>query len=825
MNFKQFLESDFQKLFESNNTTVIAADLRDNIIWASPGFYSTTGLIHKNIKGRPFQWLIMGPALLKLRDGSRHCILRGNPDLARNVYEGLTREGIHVNISEPVKYKDFKVYAIRFFHLNLVNTFYRHIDEMYGAVKNDMTIIEYNRPLYSRLRSLAKRIRGSRLTDYLKKEDYQAWKKSIRKFEEYCDFVIENSPGDWKAVFDSRKETIRPLSIIPSDKWTAGNNSLEHKSSGKPDYFLINRKFDLINNDIRVEVAIEKGAGVIVLGTSDKYYEFPDSTGYGVGLVTYPHRDAEFQIKRNLNIVGFSRQIPETRSLVFEKVGNCIQVFLGSKGRLLFKDNIPFEPHNNRIGFCSEKDVRFTDIKIFTRKTIFDYDKMWEFRSLVRFRDDPERYYEMHLFDGEVWQRPNKIVCIRELSDLLKAEKRIAEYQKELQSAQDRLVLEHKGFHGIIGKSLATEEIINTVRTVAPTKASVLITGDTGVGKEMVARALYGEAGQQGPFIKVDCSVLAPNLIESELFGHEKGAFTGAVSQKKGKFEAADGGTLFLDEVGNIPPSIQVKLLRFLNDMEFERVGGTKTMRSDVRVITATNADLSSMINKGDFRSDLYFRLKVITINIPPLRERREDIYPLVELFMRETCSKENISVPHIDNDVLPFLLHYEWPGNVRELKNIIDQTIVLHRVPSIKKEHFPKYIAQGSGALFNLRPSVGPEGRTVPGQIKSDQYKNREYFQKVYDDCYGDILKVAQHFGIATSTARFYTREHKISRKKNYNLEKVSGAFKDREFTIQDVMNLLGVSFPTAKKLLVGISGKLEKRKMDRYVYYRLTS
>lgn len=237
------------------------------------------------------------------------------------------------------------------------------------------------------------------------------------------------------------------------------------------------------------------------------------------------------------------------------------------------------------------------------------------------------------------------------------------------------------GLDEIIGESPEMQAVYDRVQTVAPTNSTVLILGESGTGKELIARAIHQHSNRkEQAFIKVNCAALAEGVLESELFGHEQGAFTNAIRQKSGRFELANGGTLFLDEIADIPLSTQVKLLRVLQEREFERVGGTKTIRVDVRLIAATNHDLPSRIREGKFREDLYYRLNVVPITIPPLRERRKDIPLLVAHFLRKYNAETGKKVSEIHPDMMEMLSAYSWPGNVRELENAIERAVVLSR-------------------------------------------------------------------------------------------------------------------------------------------------
>ena len=261
----------------------------------------------------------------------------------------------------------------------------------------------------------------------------------------------------------------------------------------------------------------------------------------------------------------------------------------------------------------------------------------------------------------------------------------------------------------IIGESEKIKNVLHIVSRVANSSATVLITGESGTGKELIANAIHFNSHRKGnAYIKLNCGALPESLLESELFGHEKGAFTGAIARKPGRFELADGGTLFLDEVGELTPSIQVKLLRVLQEKEFERVGGTETLKVDVRIVAATNRNLGEMVDKGTFREDLFYRLNVIPIELPSLRERKEDIGRLIEYFTEKYCVDTGRSRLVFDKEAMDALIHYQWKGNIRELENVIERIVILNHGENVGKEALPKEI------LFHNNESVSfplPEG------------------------------------------------------------------------------------------------------------------
>jgi DNA-binding NtrC family response regulator len=267
-------------------------------------------------------------------------------------------------------------------------------------------------------------------------------------------------------------------------------------------------------------------------------------------------------------------------------------------------------------------------------------------------------------------------------------------------------------FENIVGESPQMKQIFRTIEKVARSNASVLILGETGVGKELVAEALHQNSSRQGqPFVKMNCAALHENLLESELFGHERGAFTGAERRRVGRFELANGGTLFLDEIGNMSLSTQAKVLRVLQEREFERLGGTATIKVDVRLIAATNLNLEDAISDGRFREDLYYRLNVVSITVPPLRERREDIIPLARQFIDEAAADLKKDVRGIDPGAVRSMKRHAWPGNIRELKNCLERAVLMCEMPFIREEDLSLRTDHGESGSASVQLRLPPNG------------------------------------------------------------------------------------------------------------------
>ena len=343
-----------------------------------------------------------------------------------------------------------------------------------------------------------------------------------------------------------------------------------------------------------------------------------------------------------------------------------------------------------------------------------------------------------------------KPIDLEELDLLLQ---RVGERQRLI--SENRLLreqlVERYSFTGIVTQSAIMETVLNTAGRVASSRASVLIRGESGTGKELIAKAIHFHSPRKNqPFVAVNCAALNENLLESELFGHEKGAFTGADRQHRGRFEAADGGTLFLDEVGDIPLGMQVKLLRVLQEQTFERVGGTTPIPVDVRVIAATNRNPEQLIREGSFREDLFYRLNVISIDIPPLRERRDDIPPLLHHFV-ESFSKENKrKTLSFSSEAWEMLLRYGYPGNVRELENIVQRAVILSRGDVLTTDDLPPVM---KALPQEPTPAEGRAIADLPGQVERLEKELVLEALRIQD---GNQSRAAAQLGISERNLRY---------------------------------------------------------------------
>ncbi len=330
--------------------------------------------------------------------------------------------------------------------------------------------------------------------------------------------------------------------------------------------------------------------------------------------------------------------------------------------------------------------------------------------------------------------------------------KRAVLHEEEMLQIQQRIDITTE-YCGIVGKDPKMQAIYKLIEDIAPSDTTVLIQGESGTGKELVAGAIHQKSlRKHNPFVVINCSAYPANLLESELFGHEKGAFTGAVRQKTGRFEQADGGTVFLDEIGEIPPSAQIKLLRVIQTQKFERIGGERTLTVNVRIIAATNKELVQEVKAGQFREDLYYRLNVIPIQLPPLRKRRNDIPLQARYFLQRFAAEQGKEIKEFSPQAMRLLLDYPWPGNVRELENSIEAAVVLTHGKRIEISDFPSALLQDTGA---------PIEAGSPGTIMENEAR---LLKEVLEECSWNKMEAARRLGISRNTLYRKLKKYQIN-------------------------------------------------------------
>ena len=336
-------------------------------------------------------------------------------------------------------------------------------------------------------------------------------------------------------------------------------------------------------------------------------------------------------------------------------------------------------------------------------------------------------------------------------------QRRLVDENKTLRAA----LVDRQRFDVLVGKSPRMQEVYGLIQQVAPSKSTVLITGESGTGKELVAKAIHNHSARKAkPFVTVNSGSLPPDLLESNLFGHVKGAFTGAVSPKKGLFEVADGGSIFLDEIGTVPLETQAKLLRVIQEREFMRLGGVDTIRVDVRIIAATNSDLRELVDEGSFREDLYYRLNVINVLLPPLRQRKEDVTLLTQHFLKKYCDENDRESLQLSPETVKALLEYDWPGNVRELENVVERAVVLADGPIIHRNIIPEHVR--SGPPLRIPQVVVPEEGIAFREVVTAFEKR--LIESALDAAGGVQKKAAQLLGLKPTTLNEMIKRYAIA-------------------------------------------------------------
>lgn len=370
------------------------------------------------------------------------------------------------------------------------------------------------------------------------------------------------------------------------------------------------------------------------------------------------------------------------------------------------------------------------------------------------------------------WHFVTKPLNLDEVEILIKRALRSRTLEQE--NTELRRQVERKfSIQGILGQSEVMKPILETIQQVAPTRATVLIEGESGTGKELVAHAIHNLSGRpKQKLVAVHCAALSPQLLESELFGHERGAFTDAKERRLGRFELADGGTLFLDEIGEIDASTQVKLLRAIGEQTIERVGGSRPIKVDVRVVAATNKDLAKLVEEGKFREDLFWRLRVVTIHMPPLRERKSDIPILTAHFLKEMAEINGKPAKPLGDEVMPALMNYDWPGNVRELRTGIEHGVVMSNTSRVMLKHLPSYLSATGSPSLRIPVTAGSRspGTTAtraPGFDLNLEKMERQFIHEALERTGNNRTEAAELLGLSRRTLQRKLKEMDMVRKR----------------------------------------------------------
>jgi two-component system response regulator PilR (NtrC family) len=453
-------------------------------------------------------------------------------------------------------------------------------------------------------------------------------------------------------------------------------------------------------------------------------------------------------------VVDDEASIREFLEIMLKRVG--YKVFTADSGKQALEE---IKKHEIQVMITDIAMPKMTGIELLTRARQSNPDLIVV--VVTAFGSTESAVEAMKLGASDYLTKPFQIdelkLCLENALKKVKLEKENKQLKSELRKAVS--------FESLIGSSPAMQEVFDLLKRVAPTKSNILILGESGTGKELVAQAIHQNSGDEpGPFVVINCSAIPEPLFESELFGHKKGSFTGAVSDKKGLIEVASGGTLLLDEVGELPQAVQAKLLRTLQEKTIRPVGGTEDIPVNVRIISATNRNLEEDIKTGKFREDLFYRLNVIQVRLPPLRERRGDISLLAEHFLRKHNLAMGKSIKSISNEAMDILLQHQYPGNVRELENLVERAVALETKPSIFPESLPGKIVHATEANMPIPAVRAAKG--IPGGFDLEQQVEtleREYILKALEQTGGVKKRAAQALGISFRSLRYRIEKYGI--------------------------------------------------------------
>src|SRR3989339_157385 len=830
---------------------IVATDNTGKIIYASDEFEERTGFSEKDIAGKQMEDLFVrmnGHG----SDGRSTQRIMTNHSRIKEILEGVgyemaaVAEGVRVIVEEVHRDLEVRVYSIMFNRSGAESEFREYFNELFAFVDEKGNIVEYTLKFYNRIGAVLNggRVLGANIRDILDENSYAKIEGNRKALERMAlESALDMDKG-WQALDPAEfMPSKAPFAYTnPDSTWRiAGKDRVtltELRASRA--YALLNRRFDFNSHDVRVCFRPSvNNIRLIMAGTAD-FITAPEERGYLVGNTSKNTR-----IRRNIDTVAVMAPAAKGALFCVEKTRVVVRFSIDGKEVLSFADPTPLERGSELplLGFMSEQPVEISDIKIHVRPNALHGRPLPETKFLVRLKNHPDEFYECeirptsHLFLG-AQEEAVRLFGLRNITALHKLELKANDYEKEISRLQASLAGSEGLFHGMAGKSAAAKAIAEQVRSLGPTDLTVLITGETGTGKDLAAHALHNESDRkQGPFVHIDCATLPESLIESELFGHEKGAFTGADQRKAGKFEQAERGTVFLDEIGNLNMRVQAKLLRFIQTKELEREGGNQVITADVRLIAATNADLEEMVMKGLFRSDLLYRLKVAEINLPPLRERKEDIYVVADYLIKKICVNNNLPIPVMENEVIPFLGQYHWPGNIRELYNVLSRTIVPSSASSISVQNFPQYLKRilpnpqvqafgPSDPQFSDRPRDQVKDETATDRKKD--YKSKDAFIGAMEFIGRSNESLARYFGVSKATINAYKGKYNLTRPQGVDYaDEIHRKMQSKKFTIRDVQKELGISYLTAKKAVHDLIKRnlINREKRGITVWYTVES
>lgn len=615
--------------------------------------------------------------------------------------------------------------------LNHMTTYFsRYRIDYFALLDMENRIVEYNDYFFDKFSEYkdAHDFHNMHISEFLEDGSWELFQKYRYKNLSYLKGIEQIPQNDWTLTHNDNfnNDLKESWKFGKNSQWHSKNNILIGDSIGEYSFAILKKNLPITELDIKIEFEAKTdlnfGFSAFLGGLHKSFRASPDSNGFLFSV------DSDgFVIKKDATHVTSKNKVENKENkwykICIEKTGGKYSFSIDNKTILEHYDlDIQYRPAQSACGLISSPKAKFKNFKVYTRDSKLDSEELLHHKNDLKMRYFPQELYKARIQEGvyPYFNKKNsfhpskavKIIHFQEVTELRQTQQALNNTIKHSQSLmQENKILKTtliKRSNIGIGNSESYNKVRKLIKNVADSESHVLFTGETGTGKDMAANELHLQSDRrENPFVKIDCAALPPQLLESELFGHEKGSFTGAVDKKIGRFEAAENGTIFLDEIGNLELNLQSKLLRVLQDKCFERVGGTKTLRTNARIISATNIDLEERIENGEFRSDLYYRINTITICLPTLKKRSEDIPLLANHFITEICKSNKREIPRIDPAFYEFLQKYPWPGNIRELRNTIEYAILMSNGDGINLKSLPSSVLERKQESYNAVHSI----------------------------------------------------------------------------------------------------------------------
>ncbi|MFH1762191.1 MAG: sigma-54 dependent transcriptional regulator [bacterium] len=726
MNFSKSILKPYNNFIKLNKDLFIVFKKNCEIVWVKDDSFSFCGYLPEELIAQKLS-LIINPVfnkpLKKLL--SQFLNTKETDHFNLKVKPGTTNYDIgrvaHWRLSSleslkaiAVLYDLNKEYRLAHFKIHVYETETRIMDlykDLILITDKKYRIIDFNEYAYKKLFKFSKKkLIGFPVENIIGHSAWETYRNYIEKTS-----ISKNKPGrnSWTRFYSIDKNYKAGGDFIFEfpEFWKYYQGKLSYSQKGFYSYAVLRRKFPFKDNNIKIIMDIEVGSqpgAILFFGVNNNPYEaYIETTGYSVSL-----SDSRLWITRlnqEVLVIQLKKKIQNTAVLIeFSLCGSHIMVKLNHKKMISYYDPNPLDLSGEKYaGMAFSYPGKISRFDILQQVKTGQPEKITPNALEVRLIPFPDEIYRLQIYNNNYYGSTVSFLHFTPVSEIYRLRKENIKLNRKLS-----ILTNPKP----IGQSPAMQEIFKVVETISDSSANVLVLGETGTGKEEIAQWIHRTSRRKDkPFIKIDCAALPPNLLESELFGHEKGSFTGAYQLKRGRFELAEGGTIFLDEIACIGLPLQAKLLRVIQDRKFERVGGTKTHKINVRIIAAANIDLEKAIDEGSFRRDIYYRLVVFSIKLPPLNQRIEDIPLLAKHFINIYSERYHKDINDISPEAMHLMKSFHWPGNVRELKNVIEHAVIMSKESIINIEDLPSQFK-----MYDSSENMGlPALQDIPGYNK----------------------------------------------------------------------------------------------------------